>query len=96
MYFLNFSFTKTPAEAALVSPLHGAWVNKYLNEGIFLMAGGKTSGLGGLIAVKSIDKSQLRTLLAEDPYLQQDIGEYQIIEIAIALTQPEFEAFKTI
>jgi uncharacterized protein YciI len=60
MYFLNFSFTKTPAEAAPVSPLHGAWVKKYLDEGIFIMAGGKTSGLGGLIAVKSIAKSQLR------------------------------------
>ena len=54
MYFLNFSFTKTPADAAPVSPLHGAWVKKYMEQGIFLMAGGKTSGLGGLIAVKSI------------------------------------------
>jgi uncharacterized protein YciI len=96
MYFLNFSFTKTPAEAAPVSPLHGAWVKKYLDEGIFIMAGGKTSGLGGLIAVKSIAKSQLRTILAEDPYLAEDIGEYQISEINITLTLPEYESLKSV
>lgn len=62
MYFLNFSFTKTPAEAEPVSPLHGAWVKKYLDEGVFLMAGGKTSGLGGMIVVKSIEKKHLREL----------------------------------
>jgi uncharacterized protein YciI len=89
MYFLNFSFSKTPAQAAPVSPFHGAWVKKYLDEGIFLMAGGKTSGLGGMIAVKSIEKSHLRALLAQDPYLLEDIGEYQISEIDITLTQPE-------
>jgi uncharacterized protein YciI len=96
MYFLNFSFTKTPTEAEPVSPLHGAWVKKYLDEGTFVMAGGKTSGLGGMIIVKSIDKSQLRTILAEDPYLLEDIGEYQISEISIKHTQPDFDIFKTL
>lgn len=96
MFFLNFSFTKTPADAEPVSPLHGAWVKKYLDEGIFVMAGGKTSGLGGLIVVKSIDKAHLRAVLSEDPYLLEDIGEYQISEINIKLTQPEFEIFKSL
>jgi uncharacterized protein YciI len=66
-------------------PAHGAWVKKYIDNGTFLLAGPKKSGLGGVILVKSIPKAVLNVLLAEDSYVQAEVVDYQIIDITAKL-----------
>lgn len=94
MFLLNLSYIKSPAVVEAENPAHLAWVRKYLADGTFLFAGAKKSGLGGILAVKSMDKRDLVGILAEDAYVIADVGEYQITEVDIKLAQPAYESLK--
>ena len=92
MYLLNVSYSQAPDKVEPHISSHGAWVKKYLDEGSFLFAGPKRSGLGGAILVRSIDKPALLCILAEDSYVRADVAEYQIIDFdcRIATTSLDF------
>ncbi|WP_295996954.1 YciI family protein [Rugamonas sp.] len=94
MFLLNLSYIKAPAVVEPENKAHGEWVRKYLADGTFLFAGAKKSGLGGILAVKSIDKAALLAILAEDSYVVADVGEYQIIDVDIKMAQAAFESLK--
>ena len=80
MYLLNVSYVQVPAKVEPHIPSHGAWVKRHLDDGTFLFAGPKKSGLGGIILVKSIPKPELQKLLTEDSYVQADVADYQIVD----------------
>ena len=94
MYLLNLSYSKSPAAVEPHQKAHTDWVKKYIADGTFLFAGAKRSGLGGILAVKSIEKQQLREILAQDSYVSADVGDYQIIDVDIKLAQAAFEVLK--
>ena len=80
MFLLNVSYIKTPAQVEPQIKAHGEWVKHYLDKKIFIFAGPKKSGLGGVIATKAIEKTELMKILAEDSYVIADVAEYQIID----------------
>jgi uncharacterized protein YciI len=94
MFFLNVSYIK-PEE--MVTPHregHVAWVQKYFDEGTFLMSGPKKSKLGGVILAKSIDKNLLKKIIDEDPYVAADVAEYQIIDFTSRLAASDLIALQ--
>ena len=91
MYLLIVSYSKQPATVEPHIAPHGAWVKQHLAAGNFLFAGPKKSGLGGVIAAKSMEKSELLSILATDSYVQADVADYQIIEFDSRLVRPGFE-----
>ena len=88
MYLLNVSYSQPPAKVEPHIPSHGAWVKHHLEAGTFLFAGPKKSGLGGVILVKSIPRSELQKLLAEDSYVQAEVVDYQIVDFDCKLAAP--------
>jgi uncharacterized protein YciI len=94
MYLLNLSYIKSPAQVEPENKAHLEWVKKYLADGSFLFAGAKKSGLGGILAVKSMEKAALLRILAEDSYVIADVGEYQIADVDIKLAETAFESLK--
>ena len=94
MFLLNISYIKPPAEVEPHVKAHGAWVARYLNDGIFLFAGPKKSGLGGVIATRTIDKAHLSRILTEDSYVEADVAEYQVIDFDCKATQASLEALR--
>ncbi|MFZ6735677.1 YciI family protein [Undibacterium sp. Ji42W] len=94
MFILNVSYSKNPVEVEPHIKAHGEWVGRYLKEGVFLFAGPKKSGLGGVIAVQSIAKDRLTQILAEDSYVQADVADYQVVDFDCKATQSTLEALK--
>jgi len=92
MYLLNISYSQPPTKVEPHVPSHGAWVKHHLDADTFLLAGPKKSGLGGVILVKSISKNELQKLLAEDPYVQTEVVDYQIVDFDCKLATPELNA----
>ena len=86
MYLLHVSYSKSPIEVEPHKGTHGEWVKKYINEGLFVLAGPKKSGLGGIILAKSINKKKLSEILAEDSYVKADVADYQIVEFDCKIT----------
>lgn len=92
MYMLHVSFTRTPTDVEPYAEAHRQWVAKAMREGSILFAGVKKSGLGGIIAVKSMDKSDLLKLLSEDSYVQADVADYQIVDFDCKAAQQNIES----
>lgn len=88
MYILHVSYSKAPAEVEPHIETHRAWVMQAMRDGAILFAGVKKSGLGGIIAVKSMQKADLLKLLAEDSYVKADVVDYQIIDFDCKAAQP--------
>jgi hypothetical protein len=58
---------------------------------VLIAAGPKKSGLGGVLLAKSMDKSTLLNILAEDSYVTADVAEYQIIDFDCKVAEPGLE-----
>ena len=92
MYLLNVSYSQSPAKVEPHVASHSAWVKQHLDQGTFLFAGPKKSGLGGVILVKSIPRNELQTLLSEDSYVRAEVAEYQVLDFDCKLTGPDLKA----
>ena len=94
MHILIVDYIKPAESVEPHIPPHGAWVKKYIDQGIFLFAGPKKSKLGGVILAKSIDRKQLLAIIAEDPYVSQDVAEYRIVDFDAKITIAELDYLK--
>lgn len=92
MYLLIISYTKPVANVEPHMAAHGAWVKQHLDAGEFLFAGPKKSGLGGVIAARSMERSALEELLATDSYVEAGVAEYQIVEFDNRVARAGLEA----
>ena len=92
MYLLNISYSQSPVKVEPHAVGHSAWVKQHLDEGTFLFAGPKKSGLGGVILVKSIPRNELQALLSDDSYVQAEVADYQILDFDCKLTAPGAKA----
>jgi len=88
MYILNVSYIEQPANVEPVVAPHTAWVKKHFAEGLFLFAGPKKSGLGGVILAKSIERPELDRIIAEDPYVTERVAEYQVLDFDCKAAEP--------
>lgn len=80
MYLLNLSYSQHPDAVQPHVASHGAWVKQHIDNGDFLLAGPKPSGLGGVALVRTMSRSDLQALIAEDSYMKAGVCEYQIVE----------------
>ena len=94
MFALTISYTQLPEVVAQHSESHGAWVKKYIDKGVFVCAGPKTSKLGGFILAKCNDKNTLMNILSEDSFVVSNVAEYQIVEFDCKVTALGLEQLK--
>ncbi|MBB5190329.1 uncharacterized protein YciI [Silvimonas terrae] len=94
MYILTASYSQSPAAVEPHIASHGAWVKRYLEAGVFLAAGPKRSGLGGVILAQVPSREALRQILAEDSYVTADVVNYTIDEVDFKVTLPELDTLK--
>lgn len=69
MFIINTNFSTNPELAIPHSLPHKEWVKKYVNNGVFIFAGPRTDGDGGIIVADGIDIDQLKNILNEDPFV---------------------------
>ncbi len=61
---------------------HREWLRKNYAAGTFLISGRQRSGAGGFILASAIERAQLDAILAGDPFGQNDVTDYEVIEVA--------------
>lgn len=96
MNILIFDLIKTPDEVAPHAEGHSKWVKQYLSEGVFVAAGPKKNKLGGVILAKSIDKKKLLAILAQDPYIIEELADCRVIDMDCKLAIDGLEILKTL
>ena len=95
MYLLNVKAAVSKEQYIAQKEAHGAWVKEGFSKGWFLFAGPKQEELGGFILVKDIDKTQLETFISEDPFMTENLAEYDIQAFSIALAAEGLETLKS-
>jgi uncharacterized protein YciI len=80
MYILFINFTKSLQDAQPVFPAHLGFIDAHIKTGKFILSGGLTGKPAGVVLANINNGDELKALLAEDPFVLEQVAEYEIIE----------------
>jgi uncharacterized protein YciI len=80
MFVAISTYLKPLEEVDKVAPAHAEWTKKHYAAGRILGSGPLVPRTGGLIIAREENLEAFRALLAEDPFQQQGIAQYDIFE----------------
>ncbi|MBB5018694.1 uncharacterized protein YciI [Chitinivorax tropicus] len=89
---LTYRVPLTAVDAAL--PAHIDYLQQQYAAGVFLASGRRTPRTGGVILATAADRQTLNATLAADPFYQQGIADYDVIEFTPTMTAPGLEKLK--
>lgn len=70
---------------------HIIYLKEQYRVGNFLASGRRIPRSGGVILAKVADKSELESILKQDPFNQNDLADYDIIEFSPSMTCKELD-----
>jgi uncharacterized protein YciI len=79
---LEFSDNREAAPQHMAG--HKAWLDRGFEAGTFLLAGSLRPEAGGGILADNVSRAELEALVAEDPFVAEDVVRPSIHEIAPA------------
>ncbi|MCI1042011.1 MULTISPECIES: YciI family protein [Caballeronia] len=88
MYVINLRYTGALAEIDDALDAHRAYLERYFAAGVFVMAGPKVPRDGGVIVASGIERDRLDAIVAKDPFAQQGLAHYDIIEFKATRLAP--------
>lgn len=86
MYVVLLRFSDNKSQAGQFMDEHNAWIKKGLDDGVFLVVGSLQPNLGGAVVVHNMAKADLDALVAEDPFVANDVVKAEVLEISPAKT----------
>ena len=96
MFVAISEYLKPLEEVDRFSAAHVAWIMKYYASGRFLGSGRRVPPVGGIILARGESQKELSFILAEDPFQQNGLAKYEIIEFnpgVLPRRSAELEAF---
>ncbi len=80
MYILFINFTKSLQDIQPVFPAHLEFIDAHIKTGKFILSGGLTGKQSGVVLANINNGDELKALLAQDPFVLEQVAEYEIIE----------------
>lgn len=71
---------------------HMAWLQKQYDRGIFLMSGRVEPRTGGVIIAHGVTREELRAVLAEDPFVMNEVAVHHALEFRPSMASPALRA----
>jgi len=93
MFVLLIQYQVPADEVARVRDAHRAFLGTLYREGRLLCSGPRADGTGGILIARTQPRDELLSLLANDPFVLQGIGRYEVIEFAPLLQADGFAGF---
>ncbi|MCG8536077.1 MAG: hypothetical protein MI808_13390 [Pseudomonadales bacterium] len=84
MLIALLTFSQNKAQAATYMDGHNQWLKQGFDEGVFLLAGSLTPKQGGAVIAHDISKAAFEKRVSEDPFVQHNVVNAEILEIAPA------------
>ena len=60
---------------------HKEWIEKGINDGVFLLAGSLENSQGGALLAVKLNKAEVTALVEEDPFAKHQVVEPEVISI---------------
>lgn len=80
MFIILLNYTKPLCEVDRFVGEHRSFLEHYYASGHFLLSGRKALRTGGVILAQAETKAEIESIVQNDPFFQQKIAEYQIVE----------------
>ena len=82
MFIILLKFSNNKSQAGQFMDGHNAWIQRGVDDGVFLLVGSIRPALGGAILAHHCSKEQLQQRINADPFIIEDVVSADIIEIA--------------
>lgn len=93
MFLINLSYQKSMEEVEKYLNDHVAFLEKYYTLNKFICSGRKNPRTGGIILSCGKDKEEINSIIKEDPFYNNDIAKYEIIEFMPTKYKDGFKEF---
>lgn len=80
MFLINITYTEITEESEALLPAHVKYLERYYDNGTFVLSGGKVPRTGGVIMANGTDKKTLTKVMQEDPFYPLDNVQYELIQ----------------
>ncbi len=93
MFLVILTYVK-PIEAVMDNlERHVEFLEKYYEQGKFIVSGPQKPREGGFILCKAADAAEVQALISEDPFHLEGVAEYKVIEFEPTKYAEGFEMF---
>jgi uncharacterized protein YciI len=83
MFLLLSRYLKPVAEIDRVLPAHREFLDRYYENGLFIVSGPQEPRTGGVILTRDATRAEIDAALAQDPFVREGVSEYEIVEFKV-------------
>ena len=91
MYIIILTYQKDLSEVEKHLEKHIDFLNQYYTKGLFIASGRKNPRTGGIILMRAKNKEAVQEIITHDPFYQNEIAQYEIIEFEVSKYCPELK-----
>jgi uncharacterized protein YciI len=88
LFVVDLTYTVPLETIQTVLEAHMTFVRRCYEAGVFIASGPKEPRTGGVVIAKAADEASLRTLLAEDPFVIEDMVETTLTPFRPSRVEP--------
>ncbi len=92
MFVVLLSYVKPLEQVDTHIEAHKAFLDQYYTRGKFLASGPKVPRTGGVILAHCESRQEIDRIIAEDPFYQAGVAEYEVIEFVASQTASVLDA----
>lgn len=93
MFLLSLTYKKSLEAVDACLERHVVYLDKYYGLGKFVCSGRKNPRVGGVILCNAQNADEVQAIISEDPFLQEGVAEYEVIEFEPTKCAEGFEKF---
>lgn len=81
MFVVLLRFSGNKAQAAQFMEGHKTWIQRSVEDGVFILVGSLQPNAGGAILAHDTTRADLEARVREDPFVEEDVVSAEILEI---------------
>ena len=93
MFIVNLTYVKSLEEVEKYLSEHIVFLNKYYSSNHFICSGRKNPRTGGVILCNAKNIEEVKEIISEDPFNQNNIANYDITEFQPTKYAENFRTF---
>ncbi|MDG6104353.1 hypothetical protein Daura_11070 [Dactylosporangium aurantiacum] len=94
MFVITLSYLVDVERIDEAMPAHREWLETQYADGVFLASGAQVPRKGGVILAAGVPRPELDARLSLDPFVQQHLAAYEIVEFVPRVVAPGLEALQ--
>ncbi len=96
MFIVSLNYVGSFDQIDSLLEKHIKFLNMQYEKKFFIASGRKVPRTGGIILAKAKNKTELNSIIEQDPFYRNGVAKYEITEFIPSMTSPEFEKLKEV